>query len=163
MEFGKDGQPVREGFQSATGGQSPQPRTVNGGNGGSGPIIDAKPIPAAPEPPAPVEAAQAPPPKPVDQFPITVKLLYRPIRGNNQEELTSLTFREPTGGDINRCGNPCRVNSDGDVIIDEKKMTLIMANLSGVLLPLLDRMDPRDWNSCAYRLRNFFLPDLAAW
>jgi len=157
MEFGKDGQPIREGFQSATGGAPQQPHVV--GNGG-GPIIDAKPI-AAPAPP--VEEAQQPPPKPVDQFPITVKLLYKSIRGNNHEELTSLTFREPTGGDINRCGNPCRIDSDGNVIIDEKKMMLIMANLSGVLLPLLDRLDPRDWNSCAYRLRGFFLPDLAAW
>jgi len=159
IQFDDKGQPIREGFQSATSGQSPQPRVV--GNGGAnGTIIDAKPV-AMPQPP--VEEPQAPPPKPVDQFPITVRLLYRPIRGNNQEELTSLTFREPTGGDINRCGNPCRVNSDGDVVIDEKKMTLIMANLSGVLSPLLDRMDPRDWNSCAYRLRGFFLPDLAAW
>jgi len=162
IQFDDKGPPIREGFQTATGGQSPQPRTVNGGNGGAGgTIIDAKPISATPQPPA--EEPQAPPPKPIDQFPITVRLLYRPIRGNNQEELTSLTFREPTGGDINRCGNPCRVNSDGDVVIDEKKMTLIMANLSGVLSPLLDRMDPRDWNSCAYRLRGFFLPDLAAW
>jgi hypothetical protein len=157
MEFGKDGQPVREGFQTTT--APPQPRVAQNG-GGTGPIIDAKPMPA-PQPP--VEEPQAAPPAPVDQFPITVKLLYRPIRGNNQEELRSLTFREPTGGDINRCGNPCRVNAEGDVIIDEKKMTLIMANLSGVLSPLLDRMDPRDWNSCAYRLRGFFLPDLAAW
>jgi len=161
MEFGKDGQPIREGFQTVTGGATSQPRPVNGGTAASGPIIDAKPIPIA-APPAEDEAQQ-PPPKPVDQFPITVRLLYRSIRGNNQEELTSLTFREPTGGDINRCGNPCRVNADGDVVIDEKKMTLIMANLSGVLVPLLDRMDPRDWNSCAYRLRSFFLPDLASW
>jgi hypothetical protein len=162
MEFGKDGQPIREGFQSVTAGVPQQPRVVGNGGDAGGTVIDAKPIPIA-APPPPVEEAQAPPPRPIDQFPITVKLLYRPIRGNNQEELTSLTFREPTGGDINRCGNPCRVNSDGDVIIDEKKMSLIMANLSGVLSPLLDRMDPRDWNSCAYRLRGFFLPDLAAW
>jgi len=160
MEFDKQGQPLREGFQNPTAGGAPlQP--INGGNG---PIIDARPNPAPnPVPQPPVEEPQVAPPPPVDQFPITVKLLYRPIRGNNQEELHSLTFREPTGGDINRCGNPCRVNSDGDVVIDEKKMSLIMANLSGVLSPLLDRMDPRDWNSCAYRLRNFFLPDLAAW
>ena len=168
IKFGEDGQPIREGFQSGTAGGVVQPR-VNANTNGGAPVIDATPMPphlerqpiAAPAPP--VEEPQLPPPKPVDQFPITVRLLYRSIRGNNQEELTSLTFREPTGGDINRCGNPCRIDSEGNVIIDEKKMMLIMANLSGVLLPLLDRMDPRDWNSCAYRLRNFFLPDLAAW
>jgi hypothetical protein len=42
-------------------------------------------------------------------------------------------------------------------------MMRVMAALSGVLLPLLEPMDTRDWNSCAYRLRNFFLPDLGAW
>jgi len=166
MEFGKDGQAVREGFQGAVGPQQPRPV----GNGGDNKVIDATPLPPhltrpepRPAPPVEVEEPQQPPPKPVDQFPITVRLLYKSIRGNNQEELTSLTFREPTGGDINRCGNPCRIDAEGNVLIDEKKMMLIMANLSGVLLPLLDRMDPRDWNSCAYRLRGFFLPDLAAW
>jgi hypothetical protein len=137
-----------EGFQT--------PRTGNGGISmavsGSNPdpvVIDAE--------------VQTPPPPPADTWPITVKLLHRTIRGNNGEDVKELKFREPTGGDINRCGNPVRINSDGDVVIDEKKMSLIMANLSGVLSPLLDRMDPRDWNSCAYRLRNFFLPDLASW
>lgn len=160
MEFDKQGQPLREGFQSATGGVQQEPRIAGNGNG-QGPVIDAAPVatPASPQP--------APQPEPeselVDKWPMTVKLLYRPIEGNNKEILTQLTFREPTGGDINRCGNPCRVNQDGDVIMDEKKMTLIMANLSGVLLPLLDRMDPRDWNSCAYRLRRFFLPNLTSW
>ena len=160
IQFDKDGQPIREGFQDAS--QQPPPHVAANGGAGpatpkpAGPIIDLKPA-------EPIEEAQQPPPPPVDQFPITVKLLYRKIRGNNQEELDQLVFREPTGGDINRCGNPCRVNGDGDVIIDEKKMSLIMANLSGVLSPLLDRMDPRDWNSCAYRLRRFFLPDLASW
>jgi len=162
MEFGKDGQPIREGFQNATGGAPPQTRVVGNGGGGTGPVIDAQPIPVAvPAIEEPPQVVPAPPP--VNPFPITVKLLYRPIEGNNREILKQLTFREPTGGDINRCGNPCRIDNDGNVIIDEKKMTLIMANLSGVLSPLLDRMDPRDWNSCAYRLRNFFLPDLAAW
>jgi hypothetical protein len=66
-------------------------------------------------------------------------------------------------GDLNRHGNPCRVNADGDVLIDERKMTALMAVLSGVNLPNIMAMDPRDWNSCAYRLRNFFLPNPDAW
>jgi len=167
IQFDEKGQPIREGFQSATGGAASQLRMTGNGNGSvqAGPIIDATPLPEPQPTPQPAAQQVEPAPDPIDdiKFPMTVKLLYRPIRGNNQEELTQLTFREPTGGDINRCGNPCRVNSDGDVLIDEKKMTLIMANLSGVLLPLLDRMDPRDWNSCAYRLRRFFLPNLASW
>ena len=164
MALDGNGQPIREGFQTGTSGVQSgpeQPRVVaNGGGGGAGPVIDVQPIPIE----QPQAAPSSPPRREIsDQWPITVRLLYRPIRGNNQEELTSLTFREPTAGDINRAGNPCRVDHEGDVIIDEKKMSLIMANLSGVLSPLLDRMDPRDWNSCAYRLRGFFLPDLSSW
>jgi hypothetical protein len=52
---------------------------------------------------------------------------------------------------------------DGEIIIEERKMTYIMGALCGVLPPLLEMMDTRDWNSCAYRLRKFFLPDLRAW
>ena len=111
-------------------------------------------------PPAPVEP---PPPPPTETWPIKVKLLYRPIRDNQGAEVKELSFREPTGGDINRYGNPVRINQEGDVVIDERKMTFIMAALTGILSPLLERMDPRDWNSCAYRLRAFFLPDPAAW
>jgi hypothetical protein len=118
-------------------------------------VDDSKvPGPAPVEPPAPV---------PTETWPIKVKLLYRPIRDNQGAEVRELSFREPTGGDINRYGNPVRINQDGDVVIDERKMTFIMAALTGVLSPLLERMDPRDWNSCAYRLRSFFLPDPAAW
>ena len=67
-----------------------------------------------------------------------------------------MSLREPRAGDINRYGNPVRVNQDGDVIIDERKMTYMMAALSGILPPFIEEMDPRDWNSCAYRLRAFF-------
>jgi hypothetical protein len=77
--------------------------------------------------------------------------------------IKELTFREPTGGDINRCGNPCLVDSVGDVIIIERKMTQMMAQLSGVLEPFINAMDTRDWNSCAYRLRGFFIPNPESW
>jgi Phage tail assembly chaperone proteins, E, or 41 or 14 len=98
-----------------------------------------------------------------DEWPITVKLLHKPIRNGKGEEIDKLTFREPSGSDINRVGNPVRINQEGEIIIDDKRMLVMMANLSGVLSPLLERMDPRDYNSAAYRLRNFFIPDLAAW
>ena len=112
----------------------------------------------------PETAEAAAPPQPEQEtWPIKVKLLHKAIRNNKNEEVRELVFREPTGGDINRYGNPCRIDSTGEVHIDERKMTLIMAGLTGILSPLLERMDPRDWNSCAYRLRGFFLPDLASW
>jgi hypothetical protein len=144
----------REGFQPASPAPAPAQQARVAQNGGNqGPVIDATPA---------IEES-APPPAPVETWPIKVKLLHKPIRDNHGTAVRELSFREPTGGDINRCGNPVRINQDGDIIIDERKMSLIMANLCGILSPLLDQMDPRDWSSCAYRLRNFFLPDPAAW
>lgn len=98
-----------------------------------------------------------------EKWPVVVKLLHKPIPDNNGNMVNSLEFRQPRGGDINRYGNPCRINQEGDVVIDERKMHYVMSALCGVLPPLLEAMDPRDWNSCAYRLRDFFLPDLRAW
>jgi Phage tail assembly chaperone proteins, E, or 41 or 14 len=115
--------------------------------------VVATPLPA-PEPE--VEA-------PREVWPIKVRLLHREVRNNKGDMVSELSFREPTGGDINRYGNPVMIDQNGDVVILEKKMTTMMAVLSGVLQPFLEAMDPRDWNSCAYRLRNFFLPDPAAW
>ena len=42
-------------------------------------------------------------------------------------------------------------------------MTYMIAALSGILAPFIDEMDPRDWNTAAYKLRGFFLPDLRDW
>jgi hypothetical protein len=98
-----------------------------------------------------------------EAWPITVQLLYRNIKNDRGEEINCLTFREPRAAEINRIGNPTRMLWDGEIIIEERKMTYIMGALCGVLPPLLEAMDPRDWNSCALRLRKFFLPDLRAW
>jgi hypothetical protein len=115
---------------------------------------EQQPALAAPEPPAE---------PPAEQWPVKVKLIHKPVRNTKGEMVHELSFREPTGGDINRCGNPCHVDQYGEVVIIERKMTVMMANLSGILQPFIEMMDPRDWNSCAYRLRSFFLPDPAAW
>jgi hypothetical protein len=98
-----------------------------------------------------------------DNWPITVQLLYKPIVNEKGEELRALTFREPRAREINAIGNPTRMLWDSEIVIEERKMTYIMGALCGVAPPYLERMDPRDWNSCAYRLRKFFLPDLRAW
>jgi hypothetical protein len=117
-------------------------------------------------PPPVVEASPAEADKPEivqTTWPIVVKLLYKPIMNDKGQMVDELSFREPRGGDINRYGNPCRLNQEGEIMIEERKMHWIMAALSGILPPLLEAMDPRDWNSCAYRLRGFFLPDTRAW
>jgi hypothetical protein len=139
---------IREGFVDA--GSAPstrRPKSVSS----SPPREEAPPPPPREEPPAPSET-----------WPVTVKL-RRPIVGNKGEQISELTFREPTGRDINNCGNPVRIDSAGEIQVDEKKMTAMMGQLSGVLAPLLNAMHPVDWNSCYYRLRPFFLPDPTSW
>ena len=97
------------------------------------------------------------------KWPMRIKLLHRPIRNNKNEEVKELSFREPSGADINRYGSPVRMNQDGMFDIEDKKMAMIMAALSGINLPFLERMDPRDWQSCAYRLKLYFHPDTTGW
>jgi tail assembly chaperone E/41/14-like protein len=114
------------------------------------PVIDHELPPASAEPER-------------ETWPVKVKLLHKPVRNMKGEMVNELSFREPTGGDINRYGNPCHVDQNGDVVILDRKMTTMIAALSGILQPFIEAMDPRDWNSCAYRLRGFFIPDPAAW
>jgi hypothetical protein len=166
---------VREGFQ-------PQP-----GRTGIGPPQAKKPAveyeaPRQAAPKKPVEPEIPPPeiaPSPAEEdeqqanqqatvatferWPITVRLLHKSIKDDKGNAVDAVQFREPRGGDINRYGNPCRINQDGDVLIEERKMHYMMSALCGILPDYLNQMDPRDWNSCAYRLRNFFLPDPTAW
>jgi len=93
-----------------------------------------------------------------DIWPIVVKL-GKPIKTQSGDEIKEISFREPTGGDINQYGNPVRMNSQGEWVIEERKMHFIMAALSGVMPPFLNKMDTRDWNVCAYELLRFFLPN----
>ena len=151
-----DPQKIREGFvdPAKQEKQAPQPVQVTV----QPPAAPSMPPPEL-EPPLEEQSIQIIP----DKWPVVVKLLYKPLVIPGDKTYTELSFREPRGGDINRYGNPIRVNQDGDVIIDERKMTYMIAALSNVLPQFIEEMDPRDWNSCAYRLRRFFLPDPAAW
>jgi hypothetical protein len=128
--------------------------------------VDTKSKPeVAIEPEIPVE--DVPP-----EWPMVIRLLHKPIQKSRTETLNELTFREPTALDIIRSGgNPCRLEvvevTGGQAtyrfVIDDAKMFVLMANLSGLLEPQLQKMDPRDYNSCAYRLRGFFLPEQGLW
>jgi len=120
-------------------------------------------------------AEESPPPPAVedlDEWPLTIQLLHRPVETKPGMTVTELTFREPTAGDLMRAGgNPCRVEiiemGGGRVtwqpVIDDAKMIRLMASLAGVLEPYLQKMDPRDYASCAHRLRRFFLPEQGIW
>lgn len=89
--------------------------------------------------------------------------LRKPIQANG-EEVSELTFREPTGGDIERAGNPVIVDVfSGDTVkitFDEKKMVQMMSRLAEIPPSSVRMMHPKDWNSIAWQLVHFFTPDL---
>lgn len=131
-------------------------------------FVDAEPIDKKNEP----TVETAPDAEGLPEWPMVIKLLHKPIQKSRTEILNEITFREPTAMDIIKCGgNPCRIEvteiSGGRVIynpvIDDSKMMVLMANLSGLLEPQLQKMDTRDYTSCAYRLRSFFLPEQGVW
>lgn len=133
------------------------------------PLDDPSLTRAKPEPAEPSEEPVLP--EEVPDWPMTIQLRHKPLRKGN-EEIKELTFREPSAADIIRSGgNPCRIEitevAGGQAVynpvIDDRKMFTLMANLSGVLEPILHKMDPRDYNSCVYRLRRFFLPEQGLW
>jgi hypothetical protein len=112
------------------------------------PIVDPQQPP--PEPPPQLAAtngqagAQVPVGPVPDHWPVVVKLLKKPIPDNRGVLVNELKFREPTGGDINRYGNPVRVDLNGEIIIDDQKMIRMIAALSGVLPPMIEQIEPRD-------------------
>src|SRR5215472_12733104 len=148
--------PQREGFIDERP-EKPTIRTID-----ATPQPEAKPTRSMPAPevePSPAEQ----PPMSQDQWPLKVKLLSKPIYNDKGEKITEISLREPRAGDINRYGNPVRINQDGDVVWDERKMSYMISALSDILAPFIEDMHPRDWNTVAMKLRNFFLPDPRAW
>lgn len=94
--------------------------------------------------------------------PIVVQL-RKPVIANG-DEVNELAFREPTAADIERVGNPVNVDMlSGDVpklSFDAKSMTQMMALLAAVPPSTIRQMNTRDWNSAAWQLASFFMPDL---
>jgi hypothetical protein len=89
--------------------------------------------------------------------------LRKPVIANG-EEVKELKFREPTGGDIERCGNPVNIDVlSGEtprITFDSKAMTQMMSLLAGVPPSTIRAIHPKDWNTIAWQLVSFFTPDL---
>ena len=91
------------------------------------------------------------------------KLILRKLVIANGESTTELIFREPTGGDIERIGNPITVGiyeNQPKLHFEAQTMTLMMAHLAGVPPSTIRAMHPKDWENGAWKLANFFMPDL---
>jgi hypothetical protein len=84
----------------------------------------------------------------------------------NGETVGEIKFREPTGADIERIGNPVTfsfvANGPPRVHMEADVMTQMMAHLAGVPPSTIRQFHPRDWNNGAWLLANFFTPDLFA-
>jgi len=84
----------------------------------------------------------------------------------NGDEVKELTFREPTAGDIERVGtNPVNIEQVGEtgklkVTFDTKAMSHMMSILAAVPPSTIRQMNPKDWNTAAWELASFFMPDL---
>jgi hypothetical protein len=81
----------------------------------------------------------------------------------NGETVSELIFREPTAGDIERIGNPITValyENNPKMHFEAQTMTMMMAHLATVPPSTIRSMHPKDWNNGAWKLANFFMPDL---
>jgi hypothetical protein len=89
-------------------------------------------------------------------------ILRKPVTANG-ETVMEITFREPTGGDIERIGNPITVGlyeNQPKMHFEAQTMTLMMAHLAGVPPSTIRSLHPKDWENGAWKLANFFMPDL---
>lgn len=96
--------------------------------------------------------------------PVVVKLSF-PIEANG-ETLNEISFREPTAADIELCGNPVCLDwshsgptASPKPYFDAKVMTHMMSVLAAVPPSSIRKMKTRDWNTAAWGLAGFFMPD----
>jgi Phage tail assembly chaperone proteins, E, or 41 or 14 len=94
----------------------------------------------------------------------SVVIKLRKVIIANGDEVMELSFREPTAADIERTGNPVNVDmfatGDPKLTFEAKAMTQMMSLLAAVPPSTIRQMHPRDWNTAAWSLANFFIPDL---
>ena len=112
---------------------------------------------------AEAQAEKTPAPEPQAAFqPIKVPLRKK-IYDKDAAYVSEVEFREPSAGDIERCGQPVILDLSYDpprATFDEKKMTAMISALSSVPIGFVRTMHPKDWNTCAWAIAGFFIPDL---
>jgi hypothetical protein len=117
-----------------------------------------------------LRAALEPPPP--DQWPLVINLRHKSVKTDTGVFIDKLTLREPTAMDIIRAGGNPVITEIGayvnglptfDFRIDDPKMFKMIASMANILDAFLQKMDPRDYASAAYRLRRFFVPEQGVW
>lgn len=95
--------------------------------------------------------------------PIFTHQLRDPIKDINGDPATTLSFRMPRVGDIVRCGNPVKyqpVGDDNAITFDEVKAVKMIAALTQIPPPMVERMHPNDFLDCCWGMAPFFLPGM---
>ncbi|MGX1151450.1 phage tail assembly protein [Bradyrhizobium ottawaense] len=93
--------------------------------------------------------------------PLTFKL-RKPVDAHG-EKISEITFREPTGADIEAAGLPVNIDFSFDpprIEFDARKMSAMMSVLAAVPPSTIRALAPKDWSTCAWGLASFFIPDL---
>jgi Phage tail assembly chaperone proteins, E, or 41 or 14 len=154
---------------------------------GNGAAAQAQPEPTPPQPrptpqPPPPQPKPEPQPQPGDAEPQPQAQdarpfeepkpiawrngkLAMPLRKKVQahgEMLDVLTIREPTGGDIERIGQPVIFNIFDPTprpVYDTPVMTAMISHLAAVPPSTVRSLDPRDWQNIALGMFHFFMPD----
>jgi hypothetical protein len=146
-------------------GAPPQEQPRPQGNGQAA----AQPQPQAAPPPPPAEpvpqAEEIPedagkPPEPwVTWEPGKCTLRLRKEVVAHGEKVMKLTFKEPTGGDIERVGNPVAMGAGG-IHFEAPIMSAMMSHLAGVPTSTIRMMHSKDWSNAAFTIWGFFVPDV---
>jgi Phage tail assembly chaperone proteins, E, or 41 or 14 len=90
--------------------------------------------------------------------------LAKPITAHG-EEIKVLKWREPTGGDIERAGNPVYLDVSAvptggaaTMTFNEKKMAGMISVLCQIPPSSVRQLTSKDWNAVAWKLFRFFTP-----
>lgn len=97
--------------------------------------------------------------KPADNSRTVV--LRVPIMAHS-ETVDRLTFREPTGADIQAHGLPVNYDFSGDTpkaVFDAKAMGAMMSTLAAVPPSSIGKLSAKDWTTCCWTLTRFFMPE----
>lgn len=74
------------------------------------------------------------------------------------EKVKELSFRRPTGHDIQRRGLPLRIFDDGSLEVSGPSMSKHMSELAAVPPSTIEELTGSDWTACAMELTPAFLP-----
>jgi hypothetical protein len=98
---------------------------------------------------------------PVQAVPLEHKL-SKSIKAHG-EPVETLTWREPTAGDIRQAGCPIILEfvpgSDGPrMTFNEQKMNALISILAAIPPSSVDQLSAGDWHAIAFKLSRFFMP-----